>query len=262
MNRLLLSMVLVCLVPGGLMAGTTGKIAGRAREADTREPLVGISVVVDGTTMGASTDVDGNYTIVNVPPGTYTIVASGVGFQRKRYVNVKVSVDFTTRLDVELGTDVIALEAVEVEAEAPMIRRDLTSSQTVVDASSIEALPVESVTQILSLQAGIIQGTGGELHIRGGRSTEIQYTVNGVSITNPFNNSRTVDIATNAIQELSVVSGTFNAEYGNALSGIVNTVTKVYENRDELKGVRFTYEPPVLRHFTAEYEEVNLVGKK
>jgi outer membrane receptor protein involved in Fe transport len=216
----------VLLAAGEGIAGTTGKIAGRARDAETREPLVGISVVVEGSTMGASTDVDGNFTIVSVPPGTYAVVASGVGFQKKRFVNVKVSVDFTTRLDVELGTDVIALETVEVQAEAPMIRRDLTSSQTVVDAASIEALPVESVTQILSLQAGIIQGTGGELHIRGGRSTEIQYTVNGVSITNPFDNSRAVEIATNAIQELSVVSGTFNAEYGNALSGIVNTVTK------------------------------------
>ena len=215
-----------CLVATAALAGNTGKIAGRIQSSENGEALVGVSVLIQGTTIGASTDVDGNYTIINIPPGTYAVVTSGVGYQKKRFTNVQVSVDFTTRLDVKLSTDVIALETVEVQAEAPMIRRDLTSSHTNIDAASIEALPVESVTQILSLQAGITQGAGGELHIRGGRSNEIAYTVNGVSISNPFDNTRTVQIATNAIQELSVVSGTFNAEYGNALSGVVNTVTK------------------------------------
>ena len=220
--------VALCLLAFALplSAGETGKIAGRVQDAQTGDPLIGVSVMIEGTAMGASTDLEGRFTIVSVPPGTYTVVASGVGFQRRRYSNVKVSIDFTTRLDIALGTEEITLEAVEVEAEAPMVRRDLTSTQAVVDASMIEALPVENVTQVLALQAGIIQGAGGEIHIRGGRSTEISYTVNGVSIVNPFDNSRSVQIATNAIQELSVVSGTFNAEYGNALSGVVNTVTK------------------------------------
>ena len=87
-------------------------------------------------------------------------------------------------------------------------------------------LPVESISQLLSLQAGITKGASGELHIRGGRSTEIAYNVNGVSAINPYDFGRTVQISTNAVKELSVVSGTFNAEYGNALSGVVNTITK------------------------------------
>jgi hypothetical protein len=107
------------------------------QDAESGEPLVGISVVIEGTSMGASTDVEGNYVIINIPPGTYTVVAGGVGFQRKRFSNVKVSVDFTTRLDAKLSTDVIALETVEVQAEAPMIRRDLTSSHTNIDAAAL-----------------------------------------------------------------------------------------------------------------------------
>jgi len=227
MNARLTALVLALLLgANALEAGTTGKIAGRVREAESGEALIGVSVIIEGTTIGASTNAEGDYTIVNVQPGTYTVLASGVGLQRKRFTNVKVSVDFTTRLDVRLSTDVISLETVEVQAEAPMVRRDLTSSQAVIDAGTISTLPVENVTQVLTLQAGIIQGSGGELHIRGGRATEIQYTVNGVSIMNPYDQSRSVTIATNAIQELSVVAGTFNAEYGNALSGVVNTVTK------------------------------------
>lgn len=209
-----------------LFAGITGKIAGKVTEAGTGEPLIGINIVIQGTTFGAATNVDGSYLINNIEPGVYTLVFSGIGFQKKMITNVKVSSDFTTRIDVELQTEDINLETIVVEAVRPLVRKDLTSSQTSIDDSQIKSLPVEGITQILSLQAGITRGSGGELHIRGGRSTEIAYNVNDVSAVNPYDFGRTVQISTNAIQELSVVSGTFNAEYGNALSGIVNSVTK------------------------------------
>ena len=148
--------------------------------------------------------------------------------------NVRVSSDFTTRIDAQLLTEAINLGTIVIEAERPLIRKDLTSSQTSIDESQIKTLPVENISQILALQAGITKGSGGELHIRGGRSTEIAYNVNGVSAINPYDFGRTVQISTNAVQELSVVSGTFNAEYGNALSGIVNTITK--EGGSKYKG--------------------------
>ncbi len=217
-----------------LLAGTTGKISGKIIDAESKEPLPGVNVVVEGTALGAATDINGFYMINNIPPGTYVLNITAVGYQKKQIVNVKVAVDFTTKIDVEISSQAITTQTVVIEAKTPLIRTDLTSSQTTVDASQIETLPVESVTQILTLQAGVTQGAGGELHIRGGRSNEIQYTVNGISIANPFDFTKTVQIATNAIQELSVVSGTFNAEYGNALSGIVNTVTK--EGGEKFKG--------------------------
>ena len=215
-------------------AGTTGKIAGKVTDAQTGEDLIGINILVEGTTTGAATGVDGTYIINNLEPGVYNLIFSGVGFQKKIVREVKVSTDFTTRIDIQLSSEAISLETVVVEAEDPMIRKDLTSSKTVIDENQIQALPVEDVNQLLTLQAGITQGAGGEIHIRGGRSTEVAYNVNGVSTINPFDFSRTVSISTNAIQELSVVSGTFNAEYGNALSGIVNTVTK--EGGSKFKG--------------------------
>ena len=206
--------------------GTTGKIAGKVTDANSNEPLPGINIIVQGTNYGTATDVDGNYLLINLPAGKYTLIFSGVGFQKKTFTDVKVVSDFTTNLDVKLSTESIEVETIVVQAEAPLVRKDLTSSHTSLDASQIESLPVESVTQILTLQAGVTQGVGGELHIRGGRSNEIGYTINDMAITNPYDHSKSVIIATNAIQELSVISGTFNAEYGNALSGIVNTVTK------------------------------------
>lgn len=207
-------------------AGVTGKIAGKVTDSQSGEELIGINILIDGTTMGAATGIDGTYIINNIEPGVYTLVFSGVGFQKKIVKDVRVSSDFTTRIDIQLASEAISLETIVVEAVNPMIRKDLTSSKTVIDDSQIQALPIESLDQLLSLQAGITKGAGGEIHIRGGRPSEVAYNVNGVSTINPFDFSKTVNISTNAVQELSVVSGTFNAEYGNALSGIVNTVTK------------------------------------
>jgi outer membrane receptor protein involved in Fe transport len=208
------------------LSASTGKIAGKVTDAETGEPMIGINVVIEGTVVGAATGSDGTYVINNVDPGVYSVVFSGIGYQRKIVTNVSVASNFTTIIDIELAVEAYLLETVVIEATTPLIRKDLTSSHTVIDNRQIEALPVESLDQILALQAGITRGAGGELHIRGGRSTEIAYNINGVSAINPFDFGRTVQISPHAIKELSVVSGTFNAEYGNALSGVVNTVTK------------------------------------
>lgn len=229
----------IILISTQTFAGITGKIAGKVIDAQTGEDLIGINVLIQGTTMGAATGVDGTYIINNVEPGIYTLVVSGVGYQKQIITDVKVSSDFTTRIDIKLSSEAISLETIVVEAKNPMVRKDLTSSNTVVDETQIKSLPVESLDQVLTLQAGVTKGAGGEIHIRGGRSSEIAYNVNGVSTINPFDFSRTVTISTNAVQELSVVSGTFNAEYGNALSGVVNTVTK--EGGSKYKGTLSFY---------------------
>ncbi|MDO8550688.1 MAG: carboxypeptidase-like regulatory domain-containing protein, partial [Ignavibacteria bacterium] len=258
-RRLLLFIpfLLTIILSGNIFAGVTGKIAGKVTEAQSGEPLIGINIIIEGTTQGAATGLDGTYIINNVQPGTYNLVFSGVGYQKKIVTNVTVSSDFTTNIDVVLSSEAIGLETIVVEATKPLIRKDLTSSHTTIDNTQIETLPVESIEQILSLQAGITKGAGGELHIRGGRSNEIAYNVNGVSINNLFSRtdedgdfigtSRNVQISTNAIQELSVVSGTFNAEYGNALSGIVNTITK--EGGSKYKGS--------ISYYTGDYLSTN-----
>ncbi len=226
--------IILSYLPTFLSAGTTGKISGKVIETETREPLIGINIMLEGTTLGAASDINGNFIINNIPPGVYNVVASGVGHQKKIITGVKVSSDFTTNLDIELSQGEVTLEAITVQAKAPLIRKDLTSSKSVVDAGQIKSLPVENIDQILTLQAGIVKGADNAIHIRGGRASEVAYTVNGITATNPFDNGRSVQISTNAIEELSVVSGTFNAEYGNALSGVVNTITK--EGGEKYKG--------------------------
>jgi outer membrane receptor protein involved in Fe transport len=207
-------------------AGTTGKIRGRVIDKESGEPLIGANIVVEGTMLGAAAGPDGEYVILNVPPGTYTLVASMIGYQTVRASNVQVNADLTTIYNFALGMEIIAGETVEIVAERPLIQADLTSSQSVISSEEIAALPIETFSEVVQLKAGVVEGAGGTLHIRGGRYNETAFLVNGVSVSNPFNNTLGIEVAANAIQELTLVSGTFNAEYGNAMSGVINVVTK------------------------------------
>ena len=209
------------------LAGTTGKIAGEVKDSQTGEPVVGANVIIEGTALGAATNLEGYFVILNIAPGKYNVVASAIGYNKKTLAGVSVSLDLTTKADFTLVQTVVESgEEVVITAERPVIKRDLTSSEARVDASTIETLPVQEVSEILSLQAGITTDKGGGIHIRGGRTSEVAYWVDGVSISDVYDGSQAVQLDNNSVQELQVISGTFNAEYGQAMSGIVNIVTK------------------------------------
>lgn len=214
-----------------LFAGITGKIAGRVTDAKTGEPLPFVNIVVEGTSLGAASNLDGYYTIINVPPGTYSVKASAVGYTVETKTNVKVMVDLTTKLDFVLKEKTVELkDEVVVTAQRELVQKDLTATTSVVGSELISELPVTEVRDVLTLQAGITVSAGGAIHLRGGRSGQIAYQVDGVSITDAYDNSTVIDVGTNSIQELQVISGAFNAEYGQAMSGVVNIVTKDGDN--------------------------------
>ncbi len=208
-------------------AGTTGKIAGRVTDKKTGEPLPGANVYLEGTVFGSTTDLNGNYVILNVPPGKYTLIVQYVGYREIRMKDVRVAIDLTTRLDFQMQESTLeSTEEIVVESKRKLIQKDITASQASVSADEIKVLPVTEMSDILQLQAGVTRDASGGFHIRGGRSNEIAYWVNGVSVTDAFDNSMGIELDNNSIQELQVISGTFNAEYGNAMSGIINAVTK------------------------------------
>ena len=206
-------------------AGTTGKLSGKVIDKETGQPLIGANVMIDGTALGAATDVDGNYFILQIPPGAYKIRFSMIGYQTLVMDDVRLRVDLTTTLDGKLTQSAVGLEEVVVQAERPMIQTDVTYSQANISSEEVDMLPVEEFEDVLALQAGVVS-TGGEIHVRGGRGGEISYMVDGITVTDPYNAGMAVEIENNAIQELQFISGTFNAEYGQAMSGIVNIVTK------------------------------------
>lgn len=216
-------------------ASAQGKIAGRITEGATGDALIGVNVVLEGLQQGTVTDIDGNYIILNVRPGTYTLIFSYIGFETKRVENIKVTTGQTTRYDIRLNEQVLEGQEIVIQAERPLVQKDLTASKTTVVAEEIDALPVESFLGVLVTQAGVTQGPSGEIHVRGGRSNEVSYLVDGLSVANPFDtNGLATSVASDAIQELTFISGAFNAEYGRAMSGIVNLVTK--EGGNKLSG--------------------------
>ena len=218
----LLFLLFIYLFPFYLHAGTTGKIVGTVTDKSSGEPLAGVNVIIDGTSMGAATDLDGTYYIIGVKPGKYTLVAMYVSYREMRVSNVEVNIDKTTRIDFEMETETLELsESIDVVAERPLIKRDLTSTESIVDRELIEVLPLENLNAVVNLQAGVIEG-----HFRGGRSDEVLYMVNGISMNDVYSGDYGLEVENNSIQELNVISGTFNAEYGRAMSGVVNVVTR------------------------------------
>lgn len=223
----LLLFLSLCFFISTAWSGTTGKIAGKVTDKKTKEGIPSAIVTIVGTSLGAATDPDGNYVIVNVPPGTYNVSISYIGYQPTRVKDVGVNVDFTTTLNIQLNESSVELGEFVVEGErTPLIRQDQTNPVVAVTAENFATLPVTTVNEVIGLQAGVVVDDDGDLHVRGGRSNEISFTVNGISVNNPYDNQSAIGIATNAVQEVTVSTGTFSAEYGNALSGVVNYVTK------------------------------------
>ena len=204
----------------------SGKLSGQVTDAATGEALAFANIIVTGTTMGSATDVNGYYSILNIRPGKYSVTYRYIGFQTKIVQDIVINADKTTELNVALNPEAIEGETVVVTAERPVIEFNQTSSVKTVSSDEIQALPVQNLTDILNLQAGTVQTSDGQFHMRGGRGGEIQYQVDGVSINNPFNNQSSLSLDRSIIQEVSVVSGTFDAKYGQAMSGIVNTTLK------------------------------------
>ncbi len=212
--------LLILFIPAAY-GGTTGKISGKVIDAQTKEFPIGVNIVLVGTTLGASTDLNGEYYIINIPPGTYRLRASAVGYAPQTVGNVTVSADRTTQISFTLEPQGVEMNVQEVVAVRPLVQKDLTSTTATVTSDEISALPLETVSDAVNLQAGVVDG-----HFRGGRSNEVKYLIDGMSVNDVFSGDFELEAGINSVQEVQVLSGTFNAEYGEALSGVVNEVTK------------------------------------
>ncbi|MDW7679666.1 MAG: TonB-dependent receptor [bacterium] len=227
---LIILIMSVFIIHHNLIAGTTGKLTGRVVDKQSGEPLPGANVIIEGTTLGAACDLDGKYIIMMIAPGIYTVRAEMMGYKSTRYENVKISIDLTTKQDFQLETTVLEMgEEVTIVAERPMVQMDLTSSEAVIGSETIARLPVDHFEDVVNLQAGVVDG-----HFRGGRRGEVMYMINGLPVNDVYSGSYAFQVENNAIAELEVISGTFNAEYGQAMSGVVNIVTK--EGGDKYNG--------------------------
>jgi len=215
---LLLILLVYCFQ---LNAGITGKITGTVKDENTGEPLPGVNVMIEGTVMGAATNLKGIYVILNIPPEEYSITTSMMGYQSKTVTKVKVRADLTTRINFNIAQTLIPVEGITIIDIRPIIEKDLTESRHIVDADESKHMPVEAIQDVVAQQAGVIEG-----HIRGGREGEVIYMMDGVAIVDPLTNRFDSSIPQFGVQETAVYTGGFSAEYGNAQSGVVNIVMK------------------------------------
>ena len=253
--RLLFSVALCCallLMSSVVYAGDTGKIIGRVTD-ENKQPLPGVTILVVGTSRGASTDPDGKYQIIGIAIGTYTVQARSVGYVSADKTGVKIGADETTQLNFELSSTAVQGKEVVITADAQLVNSLATTGTQTVNSAKIESIPnVKSVEDVLKLQAGVVK-QGNNLFLRGGRANEVQYLVDGIPTNNVLGDAGSsttgtneelqkyysgvssgtigggsggLSVSANAIQSVSVQTSGFDADLGNAQSGVVNIVTK------------------------------------
>ena len=223
--------------------GQSGKISGRVTD-QSNQPLPGVNIVLVGSVQGSVSDSEGFYTILNVVPGTYDVRATFIGFTPQTVSTVRVNIDQTSTVNFSLTEETVGLDEVFVTAEAPVVQADVSNSQLNVSAEEIEALPVSSVSSVVGLQAGI-QG----LSVRGSGTSELSFSLNGLTLRDERDNTPYTNISLASVQEVQVQTGGFNAEYGNVRSGVVNVITKEGSaDRYEVDAI-MRYSAPANKHF-------------
>ncbi|MBN1892894.1 TonB-dependent receptor, partial [bacterium] len=238
-----------------LNAATGGKIAGRILQASDKAPLLGANIVVEGTFLGAMSDAEGDYFILNVPPGVVSVKTTMMGYKTLIKTRVNVNTSHTTTVDFLMEETVIeAGEVVTVTAERPLVEKDKTATRHFVEAEEIAARPTSQLTDILATLPGITRDPGGELEVRRGSLDQISFLIDGIRARNPLDFEPYTNINLSSIQELEIITGGFNAEYGEAQSGVFNIVTK--EGSGRLSGSsEFRWTPPGKYHWgTALYD--------
>ncbi len=246
-------LALALSAPSALAQGR-GKISGKVMDASSGDPLPGVNVIIVGTTLGTASDRVGDYFIANLQPGVYSVRASFIGYRDVTVQDVSVRMNGTTELDFRLEEATIMTDEVVVMADRPLVERDNTTSVVRLEAAEVVARPTTDFTDVLTSLPSINM-EGGQLKVRGGTLDQVAFMVDGARARNPLDHSPYTRINLSAIGELEVITGSFNAEYGEAQSGVINVVTKEGGNNYEffLDG---RFQPPGLRHWgTSLYDQ-------
>jgi len=243
--KLFNTLFIIFILSSFIFAGTTGKISGQITDSETGDPLPGVNVFLEGTALGAATDVDGFYYILNVPPTTYNMVVSYIGYADHTVKQVVAEIDLTTTVNLALKSEILTTDAVVVIAERDLIQKDVAASQRSITSEQIEALPFTSVSQVVGMEAGV----SSNLEIRGSSASEVLFLVDGISFRDDRNNRPITTIPLSAVQEISVQSGGFGAEFSNVRSGVVNVVTKEGDPNNYEGTVTFKMSPAQPKHF-------------
>ena len=254
-RRIILILLIIGILFSVLFAGNTGKIMGKITDKQGGQPLIGVNIIVKGTSLGAAADVNGFYYILQIPPGVYELETSYIGYHTITVKNIRVEVGLTNKVNIQMESTAIEYPTIIVIADQLMVHKDITSTRRVTSKKEIESTPgFESTSDLFRLRGGAIINAGpqtiqlengtqlqirdeslNDIHVRGGRGGEILFMVDGMPVTHPIYGGRDVlDLNVVDIEEMELLTGAFNAEYGQAQSGVVNITTR--SGGDKFKG--------------------------
>ncbi|MBM4175605.1 MAG: TonB-dependent receptor [Ignavibacteria bacterium] len=235
MKKIFTLVLVLLFVSSSLFAQEKATLSGKITDAKTSETLPAVNVIIKGTYYGAASDINGNYTIRNVNPGSYTIEVSLIGYKLVQFTGVKIAEGEKKVLNVKLEETVLTLDRdIVVVGEKPMLDVEETQSKKLISREDIEVALIENVKDVVTQQAGVVYSDNA-IHIRGGRAYENAFLLDGVSIQDPLSGTGFgLQLSASSIEEVEVITGGYNAEYGQATSGVVNVRTR--EGGNEYKG--------------------------
>jgi outer membrane receptor protein involved in Fe transport len=214
-----------------LFAGISGKVSGKVVDSESKEALPGANVIIEGAplTLGAATDVNGEFIILNVPPGTFAVKTRLIGYRTVTIRNVIVSVDLTTNVNFEMPTEAVAMNEVVITAERPLVNKNATNETHVMTSEDIENMPLRNYAAIVATSTGVVTARN-DLYVRGGRRDEVAYYVDGVYSNDLRTGTRVGDVPIASLEQINYQAGGFSAEYGFANSGVVVATSKAGAN--------------------------------
>lgn len=218
-------LVVLIVLPTVAWSQTTGRLAGTVTDAETGEPLPGAHVIIDGTTQGTVTNVDGEYVIFEVSPGTYTLVSSFTGYQTVRRSEVEVISGITNIQNFELAPSTLELDVVEVTAERTLVNPTATNAVRRMTYEELSALPTRNAATAYAIQPGVT-ALNNEVYIRGGRPDETEFLLEGITSRSIIGTDNVVPVIPEAVEEVQVFAGGYSAELGGANAGIIQQVLR------------------------------------
>ncbi len=218
-----LLLILVLFMTGILGLNAQASLEGTVKDKDGGAPLdfAYVKLYKGGSLItGTQTDIDGNYLMSNLDPGTYDVEASYIGYQASRTTSVVVKAGNIMRLDFELGAAGVKLDDVVIKAyKAPLIDIDNTTTGGTVTSDQIANLPTKSVNAIAATTAGVSSQDGGDMSFRGGRTNSNAILVDGIRVS-------ANSVPQSEIEQMQVITGGLAAKYGDATGGLISITTK------------------------------------
>ena len=238
------------------LSGQSGNIKGYISSANNQIKLQGANIVLLSTNLGSVSDSSGIYIIPNILPGTYSIRANYIGYKQTTIKNIIVYTGQTTVINFILEEEVLESNEITIIAERKMINPEISVSSINLDAKDIENIPIASIEEAITLQAGIEPN----MTIRGGNINSTSFVLDGINIREGRTNGPITGLSFTSVEQIQIQRSGFDASFGNVRSGLVQVITKD-PPKDHFTGdILLRNSPWQQLNFSGDWDEIYNTG--